>query len=111
MLTRAQSQFYSSSILLALEYLHDRKIIYRDLKPENVLLDSDGRTKLTDFGCSKAADRTYTIVGTPEYLAPEIILGRGYTNLVDFWSLGVVMYEFECGPLPFGSESEDQTEL
>eukprot|EP00392_Amoebophrya_sp_AT5.2_P010943 g11016.t1 len=104
MLTKQQSQFYSASILLALEYLHERRIIYRDLKPENVLLDFEGRAKLVDFGCCKTALRAYTVVGTPEYLAPEVILGKGYTHLVDFWSLGVVMYEFICGPLPFGSD-------
>ncbi|CAD7966489.1 unnamed protein product [Amoebophrya sp. A25] len=112
MLSREQSRFYAASILLALEYLHERKIIYRDLKPENVLLDFEGRAKLVDFGCCKTAARAYTVVGTPEYLAPEVILGKGYTHVVDFWSLGVVMYEFICGPLPFGVDSgEDQMEL
>lgn len=111
MLTKQQTQFYSASIILALEYLHERGIMYRDLKPENVLLDFEGNTKLVDFGCCKKALRSYTLVGTPEYLAPEVILGKGYTCAVDWWSLGVMMYEFVCGPLPFGSDTEDQLEL
>ncbi len=113
MLSKQQGQFYSASILMGLEYLHERKIIYRDLKPENVLLDFEGHAKLVDFGCCKKGARAYTVVGTPEYLAPEVILGKGYSNLVDFWSLGVVMYEFICGPLPFGADAgaDDQIEL
>merc|ERR1711977_585721 len=64
-----------------------------------------------DFGCCKKALRSYTLVGTPEYLAPEVILGKGYTCTVDWWSLGVMAFEFICGPLPFGSDTEDQLEL
>ncbi|CAD7971526.1 unnamed protein product [Amoebophrya sp. A120] len=110
MLSKKQCQFYSASILLALEYLHERKIIYRDLKPENVLLDFEGRAKLVDFGCCKQNTlRAYTVVGTPEYLAPEVLLGKGYSFMVDFWSLGIVMYEFICGPLPFGSSGEEES--
>eukprot|EP00746_Dinoflagellata_sp_MGD_P085157 gnl/MRDRNA2_/MRDRNA2_33732_c0_seq1.p1 gnl/MRDRNA2_/MRDRNA2_33732_c0~~gnl/MRDRNA2_/MRDRNA2_33732_c0_seq1.p1 ORF type:complete len:943 (-),score=211.95 gnl/MRDRNA2_/MRDRNA2_33732_c0_seq1:16-2844(-) len=111
MLTKQQTQFYSGSIILALENLHERGIMYRDLKPENVLLDFQGNTKMVDFGCCKKALRSYTLVGTPEYLAPEVILGKGYTCAVDWWSLGVMMYEFVCGPLPFGHDTEDQLEL
>lgn len=111
MLTKQQTQFYSGSIILALENLHERGIMYRDLKPENVLLDFEGNTKMVDFGCCKKALRSYTLVGTPEYLAPEVILGKGYTCAVDWWSLGVMMYEFVCGPLPFGHDTEDQLEL
>lgn len=111
MLTKLQSQFYSASIVLALEYLHARSIMYRDLKPENVLLDFSGNAKLVDFGCCKKDTRTKTLVGTPEYLAPEVILGKGYTCVVDWWSLGVMMHEFICGPLPFGHDTDDQLEL
>merc|ERR1719262_1046576 len=112
-LTKSQAHFYSASIALALEYLHARHIMYRDLKPENVLLDFKGNTKLVDFGCCKKALRTNTLVGTPEYFAPETILGKGYTCVVDWWALGVMMHEFICGPLPFGRdiEGEDQLEL
>eukprot|EP00400_MALV-I_sp_L67-5_P001324 gene1324-370_t len=111
MLSVLQSQFYSASLILAIGYLHERNIMYRDLKPENVLLDASGWVKLVDFGCCKKHQRAYTLVGTPEYLAPEVILGKGYSCTVDWWSIGVMLYEFVAGPLPFGSESDDQLEL
>lgn len=84
--------FYAAEIVLALGCLHRNGIVYRDLKPENVILDSDGHLKLTDFGLSKLAveqgvDLTYTFCGTPEYLAPEIIKGSGHNQAVDWWSL------------------------
>eukprot|EP00746_Dinoflagellata_sp_MGD_P152323 gnl/MRDRNA2_/MRDRNA2_83579_c0_seq2.p1 gnl/MRDRNA2_/MRDRNA2_83579_c0~~gnl/MRDRNA2_/MRDRNA2_83579_c0_seq2.p1 ORF type:complete len:934 (-),score=200.73 gnl/MRDRNA2_/MRDRNA2_83579_c0_seq2:24-2825(-) len=108
MLTKKQSQFFISSITLALEYLHERDIIYRDLKPENVILDFNGYAKLVDFGCCKQAKRTYTLLGTPQYMSPEVIKGKGYGCNTDWWSLGVMMYEFVVGPLPFtGSGGED----
>ncbi|KAF4656101.1 hypothetical protein FOL47_009133 [Perkinsus chesapeaki] len=110
-LSQFQAQYYSASIVLAIEYLHEKGIMYRDLKPENLLLDFEGSVKLADFGCCKQAARTYTLVGTPEYLAPEVILGRSYTDCIDWWSTGVCMYEFICGPLPFSSEHDDQLEL
>lgn len=110
-LSKAQSQFYSGSIACALEYLHARSILYRDLKPENVLLDFIGNAKLVDFGCCKIAARTNTLVGTPEYFAPETILGKGYTAAIDWWALGVMLHEFVVGPLPFGRQTEDQLEL
>ncbi|CAE8719220.1 unnamed protein product [Polarella glacialis] len=110
-LTKEQSMFYAGSITLALEYLHARSIMYRDLKPENVLLDLQGYAKLVDFGCCKKAFRTVSLVGTTEYTAPETILGTGYTCSVDWWALGVMMHEFIVGPLPFGRENTDRLEL
>merc|ERR1719487_385730 len=110
-LTKLHTQFFSGSIALALEYLHARGIMYRDLKPENVLLDFNGAAKLVDFGCCKREVRTHTLVGTPDYMAPEVIKQQGYTCVCDWWSLGVMMYEFVVGPLPFGADATDQMSL
>jgi serine/threonine protein kinase len=86
----ATASFYTCEIVLALEYLHSLSVVYRDLKPENLLLDRDGHLKLTDFGfAKKLKDRTWTLCGTPEYLAPEIIQSKGHNRAVDWWALGV----------------------
>jgi len=112
-LTKPQAQFYIGAITLGIDYLHQLGIIYRNLKPENLLLDEQGYCKLVDFGCCKQQHRAYTLVGTPEYIAPEVILNRGYTSAVDWWSVGVCLCEFVVGPLPFGQENKtgDQMEL
>ena len=90
--------FYIAEITLALQYLHVRKIVYRDLKPENLLIGSDGHLRITDFGFSKKIfDRSYTLCGTPEYLAPEFIMGQGHNHGVDWWALGVLLYEMLSG--------------
>ena len=98
-------KFYMSEILLAIDYMHKNNFIYRDLKPENILIDQFGHIKLTDFGLSKLLDeeeqKTYTLCGTPEYLAPEIIFEKGYDKTCDWFSFGVVMFEMLCGFHPF----------
>ena len=100
-----KTKFYIMELVLSLEALHNHKMVYRDLKPENILLDSKGHVKLTDFGLSKILDegndKAFTICGTPQYLAPEILLRKGYDKAVDWWSLGCVMYEMLAGKLPY----------
>lgn len=104
------AQFYAAEIVLVLEYLHEHQggVAYRDLKPENLLLDAQGHVKLVDFGFAKRLghknDRpveTYTLCGTPEYLAPEVIQNKGHTTAVDWWALGILIYEFLTGYPPF----------
>jgi hypothetical protein len=100
------TRFYLANIILALKYLHSFNIIYRDLKPENLLLDSRGYLRLTDFGFAKIVDdRTWTLCGTPEYLAPEIIQSDGHGKAADWWACGVLCYEMLAGYPPFFDES------
>ena len=108
MFSEDQAQFYIGEILLGLEHLHGLGIIYRDLKPENVMLGADGHILLTDFGLSKVALDTHTVCGTIEYrklirfMAPEIVEARHrYDKTVDFWSLGIMLYDMVCGQPPF----------
>lgn len=111
-LKRNLTQFYSASLMLAVCYLHQNKYIYRDIKPENVIVMENGYIKLIDFGTAKeVVDRTNTVIGTPHYMAPEIIRGEGYSYIIDFWSIGVCMYEFMFGTLPFGDCQEDPMEV
>lgn len=118
MLDNEQTKFYIGSIILALEQLHLRNTVYRDLKPENIMIDHKGQLMLIDMGTAKILNnakkglaRTYTILGTPHYMAPEILKGKGYDFAVDIWSLGICMYEFMCGLVPFGEECEDPYEV
>lgn len=99
-------RFYAAEILLALEHLHNAGVVYRDLKPENLLLTNDGHICITDFGLCKEGlrtkeARTETFCGTPEYLAPEVLLGHGYGKQVDWWSYGSLLFEMLTGLPPF----------
>ena len=136
-----EARFYISSLLLAIHYLHLRGVVHRDIKPENIMIDDQGYIKLLHLASAKIlqpgllnkkdlnvigqefseetidkpvfvkTNKTFTIVGTPHYCAPEMILMNGYGFAVDYWSLGVCMYEFLCGFVPFGEDSEDPMEV
>ena len=100
-----QARMYIAEIISIFDYLHSKNIIYRDLKPENILIHKSGYLKLTDFGFAKIVEgRTYTLCGTPEYLAPEIILNKGHGKPVDWWTCGILLYEMIAGIDPFSDD-------
>lgn len=103
------AMFFAANVLLALEFLHSRGIVYRDLKPENLLLDVQGYIKMADFGFAKKVgdEKTFTICGTPDYQAPEVIMRRGTTKVADYWALGVLIFEMLVGDPPFKSLTGD----
>jgi len=108
-----RARFYTAEIILGLEYLHNNGVVYRDLKPENLLLNHEGHVVITDFGLSKeglfeAESTTKTFCGTPEYLAPEVIRGEKYTKAVDWWSLGTLLYEMMNGLPPFYVDGNEE---
>ncbi|KAK2918488.1 hypothetical protein Q8A73_002859 [Channa argus] len=107
-----RTRFYGAEIVSALDYLHSAKIVYRDLKLENLMLDKDGHIKITDFGlCKEGITDTATMktfCGTPEYLAPEVLEDNDYGRAVDWWGLGVVTYEMMCGRLPFYNQDHEK---
>ncbi len=112
LLSKYQNQFYSASLFLTLNFLHTKKIIFRDIKPENIMVCKNGYIKLIDFGAAKIiSDQTNTIIGTPHYMAPEVIMGKGYSFQIDIWSVGICMYEFIVGYLPFGEECKDPVDV
>lgn len=104
------AKFYAAEVTLALEYLHSHDIIYRDLKPENILLDKNGHIKITDFGFAKEVkDVTWTLCGTPDYIAPEVVTTKHYNKSVDWWSLGVLIFEMLTGYTPFYDKTPMKT--
>jgi len=107
-----ETQFYIGSILLMLDYLQKKFIVHRDIKPSNIMIDHNGYLKMIDFGTAKIlTDYTSTIIGTPHYIAPEILQGRGYSLSCDFWSLGICMYEIFYGKYPFGNYANEVIEI
>jgi len=102
-------KFYLAEIILALEHLHSQGIIHRDLKPENLLLDNEGHIAITDFGLAKEVvcldDKTNTFCGTLEYMAPEMVAGKSYTKVVDWWSVGILAFDLLIGDPPFKSKN------
>ena len=97
-------RFYAAEMVLALDFLHKNNIVYRDLKPQNIIIGYDGHVKLTDFGLSKKhfnQQQENTICGTIKYIAPEAISGKQYNHMVDWWSLGIIIYRMLTGKLPY----------
>jgi len=111
LLNKSQAQFYTGSIVLALEFLHERRIAYLDLKGENCLIDIHGYLKIIDFGIAErvVGGKLFEQRGTVYYMAPETLMGRGYTTVADLWSLGVCVYDFMTGQFPFGNDITDPT--
>ena len=101
-LSSGASKFYAASVTTVFEYLHKKTIIYRDLKPENMLIDREGYLKMADFGFAKRVPyMTYTLCGTPDYIAPEVLTNKGHGKGVDWWTLGILIYEMLTGSPPF----------
>ncbi|KAL0087028.1 kinase-like domain-containing protein [Phycomyces blakesleeanus] len=111
MFSESMAAFYAGELVLALEHLHSLGIVYRDLKPENCLLNAEGHVMLTDFGLSKVPvdGKTNTICGTAEYMAPEILMGLHYDDTVDWWSLGILIFDMMTGSPPFSSNNRQKT--
>jgi protein kinase A len=104
--------FYAACTIEALGHLHQRRIAFRDLKLENILIDEDGYGKIVDLGFAKVVDdKTWTLCGTPEYLAPELILSKGHDQAVDYWAFGVVVCELLVGTSPFYMRGSSQTDM
>lgn len=106
--------FYGATLFIVLNYLQKMRIIHRDLKPENLMIETNGYLKVIDFGIAKdlsGKDSTHTLIGTPHYMAPEIILGKRYSFAADYWSVGIVLYEIFYGKVPFGMNVTDSNKV
>jgi cGMP-dependent protein kinase len=100
-------KFYAACLFIVVNYLHSKNIIHRDIKPSNIIIDKNGYIKLIDFGAAKIIkDCTMTVIGTPHFVAPEVISGKGYSFSCDYWSISVIMYSLYYGSLPFGEKSD-----
>ena len=107
-----ETKFYIASILVMIEYLQSKLIAHRDIKPSNIMIDSNGYLKMIDFGTAKVLnDYTNTVIGTPHYISPEILQGKGYSLSCDFWSVGICMYEIFYGMYPFGHYANEVIEI
>jgi serine/threonine protein kinase len=107
--TSTEARFFAACIALALQEVHGCDMIYRDLKLENIIFDSRGYLIMADFGLAKKTTRTYTVCGTPEYMAPEVILSTGHDRAIDLWALGISIFEILCGATPFAGGSPMET--
>jgi protein kinase A len=109
--TEDQARFYFSELLLGLEYLHNMDIVYRDIKPENILIDIDGHIKIADFGLSKIIaprQRSYSFCGSPEYMCPEILMGEGHDRRADIYCIGALLYELVVGFPPHLNQDHNE---
>ena len=109
---KSETQFYISFLFIILDYLNSKNIIHRDLKPDNIMIDEKGYIKLIDFGTAlNIKDFTSTITGTPHYIAPEVLLGKGYSYSCDYWSVGVITHEIYYNYYPFGNDANDPMQV
>lgn len=117
LLSTEDAQFYTACMVLIMEYLSEQGIYLRDLKPENFIVDMEGFPILADLVSAKVhkdnniKNKTYTVIGTPHYMAPEIIMSKGYNFYSSLYSLGINLFEFMCGFVPFGEKNEDPMEI
>ena len=110
LLSLEDTAFYAGNVASVYEYIHASEIVYRDLKPENILISTDGYLKVVDWGfAKKVVDKTFTTCGTPEYLAPELVQGTGHGKGVDYWALGILIYEMVIGKTPYVGNDPDDT--